>query len=296
MTTLGEVAHSIPVSIFPDPEALAEALAGVLLAEIVEAAREGHRCLLGCPGGRSPRATYRALGRLAAASGSDLSHLVIVMMDEYAFLQAGGFVNCPADAHYSCHRAAEQEIVGVINAGLEPERRILAESVWFPDPADPGAYDERIQAAGGVDLFIVATGAGDGHVAFNPPGSPADSPTRIVEIAQSTRRDNLRTFPQFADIDEVPAYGVGVGLGTIAELSRQVVLIAHGEDKQYAVRRLAGYDDWEAEWPASIIYRCRGAQVMIDEAAARGLESPTPCPLPLQGRGSEGTKRKAEAP
>ena len=294
MTTLGDAAHPIPVSIFPDSEALAEALAGLLLAEIVEAAREGRRCLLGCPGGRSPRATYRALGRLAAASGENLSRVVIVMMDEYVFPQDGGFVNCPADAHYSCHRAAEEEIAGVINAGLEPERRIPAEGVWFPDPTDPGAYDERIQAAGGVDLFIVATGAGDGHVAFNPPGSPADSPTRIVEIAQSTRQDNLRTFPQFAGLNEVPEYGVGVGLGTIAELSRQVVLIAIGEDKQYAVRRLAGYDDWEAEWPASIIYRCRGAQVMIEEEAAGG-DSPPPAPSPCRGGGSDGTTHKADA-
>jgi glucosamine-6-phosphate deaminase len=272
MTALGDAGPPIPVSIFPNPEALAESLAALLLAEIVAASRRGSRCLLGCPGGRSPMGTYQALGRQVAASEQDLSPVVIVMMDEYVFAQDGGFVNCPADAHYSCHRAAKEEIAGIINAGLAEPRRILAENVWFPDPADPAAYDERIRAAGGVDLFIVAMGAGDGHVAFNPPGSPADSLTRVVALAETTRRDNLHTFPQFADISEVPGYGVGVGLGTIAEWSRQVVLIAHGEDKQYAVRRLGSYSDFDAAWPASIIFRCRGAQVMLDEAAARGLQ------------------------
>ncbi len=43
--------------------------------------------------------------------------------------------------------------------------------LWYADPADPAAYDRRIAAAGGIDLFLLASGASDGHVAFNPPGS-----------------------------------------------------------------------------------------------------------------------------
>lgn len=267
MTTIG----TLPVSVFPDPEALGDALAQTILEGIRDAARDGRRYLLGCPGGRSPRTTYQALGRLAAATGQPLSHVVIVMMDEYLFHTAEGFINCPPDAHYSCHRFAEEEIRKVINRDLAPEHRIPADQVWFPQPAHPARYDDDIRAAGGIDLFIIASGASDGHVAFNPPGAPADSTSRIITLPDSTRSDNMVTFPEFTDLREVPTFGVSVGLGTIARLSRQAVLIAHSADKQYAVRRLASCTDFDPQWPASIIYRCSNARAMLDETAAEGL-------------------------
>ncbi len=272
-TVLGNHIPPIPVAVFTDPVALGEGLAEVILEGIQQAAREGRRYVLGCPGGRSPMPTYQALGRRVAGSPEDLSQVTLVMMDEYLLgSPEAGFVNCPGDAHYSCHRAAREEIAGVINAGLEEGKRIPEGQVWFPEPNDPEAYDERVRAAGGVDLFIVATGAGDGHVAFNPPGTPAEAGSRLIKIAETTRRDNLLTFPEFGDIAAVPKYGVSVGLGTIAGLSREVVLIAWGEGKQQALRRLAGYEDFDPQWPASILYRCRGARVMGDEAAAGGLQ------------------------
>ena len=52
----------------------------------------GRPFLLGCPGGRSARTTYRHLARRAAAERLDLSALVIVMMDEYVIADpTGGF-------------------------------------------------------------------------------------------------------------------------------------------------------------------------------------------------------------
>ncbi len=270
--TLGRPASPVPARIWPDPEALAEGLAHLILAQMRAAASEGRAYVLGCPGGRSPMPTYQALGRLAADAGADLSGVILAMMDEYLLGDPDrGFTYCPLEAHYSCRRAARDEIAGVINAGLPSARRIRADQVWFPEAQHPEHYDQRLQHAGGVDLFIVAMGAGDGHVAFNPPGTPADAGSRLIEIAETTRRDNLRTFPDFADESAVPRYGVSVGLGTIAELSRAVVLIAWGADKRAAVRRLAAYDDFDPQWPASIVYRCRAPRIYLDRAAAADL-------------------------
>src|SRR5690606_32844684 len=119
------------------------------------------------------------------------------------------------------------------------------------------------------------SGASDGHVAFNPPGTPLDSRTRIVELAPSTRRDNLSTFPAFASLDEVPTHGVSVGLGTIARLSRRVVLVMHGSHKRHAATRLAQCSDFTPDWPASVIYRCSQPLVLLDRAAAQTLETAT---------------------
>ena len=182
------------------PEALGKAVAHDLATRI--AAKTGP-FLLGCPGGRSPRPVYAAL----AAHRLDLSRLVIVMMDDYLIETQDGFDHVDANAHYSCRRFARDEIQSVLNADLPPARRIPDTSIWFPDPRFPADYDRRISDAGGIDFFLLASGASDGHVAFNPQGSPADSITRIVTLAEQTRRDNLATFPDFASLDEVPRHG-----------------------------------------------------------------------------------------
>ena len=269
--TLGKPPHAAPVFLFPDAEALGAQLASEILDLLNEARKESRPFLLGCPGGRSLRSTYQALGRLAAENGADLSRLVIVMMDEYVLPsgRAGRFKNCPAGAHYSCHRFAREEIAAVLNAGLRPSRRVRSASVWFPDPAAPGTYETKIEKAGGVDLFLIASGASDGHVAFNPPGSTLGSSTRIVPLAESTRRDNLGTFPRFGGLAEVPAHGVSVGLGTIARLSRRVALVIHGAHKRDAVQRLLQCADFTPGWPASVILRCRKPSVWLDRAAVR---------------------------
>lgn len=225
------------VRVFTDADELGQALAADVLARYASSAG---RYLLGCPGGRSLRTTYRAL------AASDLDRLVVVMMDEY--------VGASPDAHYSCARFAREEIA--------------AAEIWLPDSDDPAAYDARIAAAGGIDLFLLASGASDGHVAFLPPGSPRDGHTSVVEIAESTRRDNLVTFPDFDSLDEVPRFGVSVGLATISE-ARALRLVVHGADKRLAAKRLLAVERFDPEWPASIVHEHADAQIWIDEEAMR---------------------------
>jgi glucosamine-6-phosphate deaminase len=258
----------LPVTIHPSPEGLGAALAREILAGIHVARLEGRPYLLGCPGGRTAKPVYAAMGRLAAETGADLSGVVIVMMDEYMVDGAGAPTLCPADAHYSCRRFAEADIRRVVNGSLPEERRLPEPNLWFPDPRDPPAYDARIGAAGGIDLFVLASGGSDGHVAFNPPGTPADAPSAIVRLAETTRRDNLATFPAFRSLAEVPPYGLTIGLGTIAAQARTVAMAIHGAHKQAAARRLLESTAFEEGWPATIVHCCRNAHIHLDRAAA----------------------------
>jgi glucosamine-6-phosphate deaminase len=130
------------------------------------------------------------------------------------------------------------------------------------------AYDERLRAAGGVDLFLAASGTSDGHVAFNPAGTTLDERTRVIRLSAATRRDNLETFPDFASLDELPEFGVGVGLGTIVEQSRRVVLVMTGTEKRDAALRLRRCSDFTPDWPASFIYRCRNPMILLDRFAS----------------------------
>jgi glucosamine-6-phosphate deaminase len=229
------------VRVFADADELGRALAEEVL---VRYDGTDGPYLLGCPGGRSLRSTYRAL----VAHGRTLDRLVVVMMDEY--------VGAQADAHYSCTRFAHEEIA-------EP---LGAREVWLPDADDPAAYDDRIAAAGGVDLFLLASGASDGHVAFVPPGSPREGRTSVIPLATSTRKDNLATFPAFGSLDDVPLHGVSVGLGTIGE-ARALRLVLHGAGKRAAVARLLALNSFDATWPASLVHDHPDAQVWIDKEA-----------------------------
>jgi glucosamine-6-phosphate deaminase len=229
--------------VFDDCEDLGGALAGEILDRY--AASEG-AFLLGCPAGRTPRTTYAAL----AARRPDPSRLVVVMMDQY--------LGVPAGAHYCCRGYARRELAGPL--GLRDDQ------LWLPDPYDPGAYDERIANAGGIDLFVLASGASDGHVAFLPPGSPRDGRTAVLAIAESTRRDNLVTFPEFSSLDEVPLHGVSVGLGTIAA-ARALRLVLHGADKRNAAGRLLALDRFDPAWPASIVHEHPDGEIWIDREA-----------------------------
>ncbi|NEY91823.1 6-phosphogluconolactonase [Tabrizicola oligotrophica] len=251
--------------IFDTPAALGLAVARDIADRI--AAAKGQRFLLGCPGGRSPQPVYAALAGLVAERGLDLSGLVIVMMDDYVIETATGFAHVDAGAHFSCRRFAWADIQAVLNAQLDEACRIPAANVWFPDPAAPQDYDRRIAAAGGVDYFLLASGAGDGHIAFNPPGSPKDSLTRVVKLAEQTRRDNLQTFPDFASIEAVPQYGVTVGIETIRAQSRAVGMVVWGAGKRAAYRRLASAASYDPDWPATIYALCANATLYADRAA-----------------------------
>lgn len=243
---------------------LAEAVAARITDGIVASAEAGRRYLLGCPGGRTPKPIFEALSKRCADSQIDCSHLVIVMMDDYLEPRADTPTLVPADVHYSCRRFAEIEIRRAINDGLPPERAIPAESVWFADPAEPSAYDARLADAGGIDLFIVASGASDGHVAFCGPGADPAGVTAVVPLARSTRIDNMVTFPRFESIDDVPIEGISVGLGTIRELSRAVLMVLHGSDKRESWRRLDQASSYEPDWPATFIHECKNATIMTD--------------------------------
>ncbi len=268
----------VPLHIFQDPKVLG----GHMAADIVALLEAKERCgnfLLGCPSGRSLQSTYSALAQLARQHDLDLSRLVIVMMDEYLVPGASGHIHCPSDAHYSCTRFARTSIRGPLNAGLPKVRQIPRNNLWVPDPADPGAFDQKIEDAGGVDIFLIASGSSDGHVAFNPPGTRPDSPTRIVELADSTRRDNLATFPAFAELSEVPRFGVSVGLGTISRLSHRVALVMTSSEKATAAAELGRRRTFQPGWPATIIFECANSTIFVDHAASIELG---------EGRGSTG--------
>jgi glucosamine-6-phosphate deaminase len=253
--------------VYDTPEKLGEELAAALLHRIESARASNRDFLLGLPTGRTPRPLLAALTKQLAERKRDLSRLVLVMMDEYLVSQGDALAWAPREEEWACHAYVWHEYLPAFNTSLPKEHRVPQSSVWFPDPADPDAYERQIADAGGIDFFLLASGASDGHVAFNQPGSPRDCRTRVVPLSDPTRRDNLKTNPGFGSLDNVPKFGVTVGIATIAA-AKAGVMVVWGPGKRETVRRMRAVDRYDPQWPATVIHEIPNGEILADSAAA----------------------------
>jgi glucosamine-6-phosphate deaminase len=214
--------------------------------------------------------TYRALAARFAKQPVNGARLHLAMMDEYIAQDGDTWHACPSDAHFSCTRFGEAEIRAPLNAALAVP--IPRNHLHVPDAAEPERYEALLESLGGADVFILASGASDGHVAFNPPGTLLETETRRVALAETTRRDNMHTFPNFRSLDEVPRYGVSVGPATIARHSRSALMILIGADKGEALRRILATTTYDPMWPSTVVHACRNAEILTDRPAFDAME------------------------
>ena len=140
--------------------------------------------------------------------------------------------------------------------------RAASAAVWVTRVSDGAAVAGATVTVHDVDGNVLASGASDGHVAMLGPGAPRDGRTSVVPLAETTRRDNLRTFPEFESLDDVPTHGVTVGLQTIMD-ARALRLVIHGDDKRAAIERLLALDGYDPTWPVSIVHEHEDAEILI---------------------------------
>lgn len=129
------------------------------------------------------------------------------------------------------------------------------------------AYEEAIVAAGGIDLQLLGLGR-NGHIGFNEPSSSFASRTRLILLAETTRRDNARFFDY--DLESVPRLAMTQGIGTILD-ARHLVLIANGRAKAAPVAATIE-GPLTAMVPASALQLHPRVTVLLDKAAASGLQ------------------------
>jgi glucosamine-6-phosphate deaminase len=216
--------------------------------------------VLGLATGSTPVGLYKELIRMHQKEGLDFSKVTTFNLDEYVGL---------SPLHdQSYHYFMRENLFNHINI---PER-----AIHIPDgmAGDIDSfclwYEQEIVRAGGIDLQILGIG-GNGHIAFNEPGSSLGSRTRVKTLTEKTRNDNARFF---AGIDQVPRYALTMGVGTIME-SREVLLLAHGPGKADAIKASVE-GPVTAQCPASIIQMHRLAFVILTNDAAAKLSGTYP--------------------
>lgn len=228
--------------------------AGVQAARIVAAlVGEKPDAVLGLATGSSPMPLYEAL----AHEFLDLSRLRGFSLDEYLGLGA--------THKHSYAQVIQREVIDRL--GLTPSLIHTPDGQASDVDREASDFDSRIRSAGGIDIQILGVGS-NGHLAFNEPPSSFTSRTRVVELADSTRRDNARFFDS---LEDVPTRAITQGMGTIFE-ARHLLLIAHGQRKAEAAARAIEGPVTE-DFPASMIQLHPQVTVVLDEAAASKLTS-----------------------
>ena len=117
------------------------------------------------------------------------------------------------------------------------------------------SFEDKMYADKGIDLCILGIGR-NGHIAFNEPGSSFDSRTRVVNLDEQTIEDNSRFF---GSVDDTPKQAITMGLGTIME-SKKIVLMVNGDHK-LNILNVAMNGEVTEDVPASILQNHKNVKV-----------------------------------
>ena len=179
--------------------------------------------VLGLPTGSTPIATYKELIRMNKAGEVSFKNVITFNMDEYVGLPEShpeSYHSFMA-RHFFDHVDVPKENINILN-GNAPDLE-----------AECASYEARIEAAGGIDLFMGGVGE-DGHLAFNEPFSSLVSRTRVKTLTYDTILVNSRFFDN--DITKVPKLALTVGVGTVMS-AKEVLVLAFGHKKARALQQ-----------------------------------------------------------
>ena len=226
---------------FASYDALSARAASIFLAAI----RENPRVVLGLPTGRTPLGMYERVVAECSREYHCFRDVVTFNLDEYAG------ISCDHPGSY----CAFMKHVLFDHVDIDPLNTHIPDGAARDLDAECTGYENAIQNAGGLDLTFLGLGS-NGHIAFNEPGTPWTSRTRVVELTESTRAANAAVFE-----GEVPTRAITMGISTILS-SRRIVLLASGEKKKTAIERLRGGEQSE-DFPASALWTHADVTVLV---------------------------------
>ena len=222
-----------------------------------KAARTDKPFFLGLPTGSTPIATYRELIRMNKAGEVSFKNVITFNMDEY--------VGLPESHPESYHSFMATNFFDHVDV---PKENINILNGNAPDlEAECASYEARIEAAGGIDLFMGGVGE-DGHLAFNEPFSSLVSRTRVKTLTYDTILVNSRFFDN--DINKVPKLALTVGVGTVLS-AKEVLVLAFGHKKARALQQ-AVEGAYSHTCTLSALQAHRHGIIVCDELAAGELK------------------------
>ena len=230
-----------------------------LAADMITAAvKKNPKLVLGLATGSTPVAMYDEMAKAVKAKKASYKLVRSWNLDEYVGL---------AGTHEQSYRYFMNE-----NLFRKIDIKLSNTHVLNGLAKDPEkecrAYEAQIKRAGGIDIQVLGIGS-DGHIAFNEPGTSLSSRTSVVYLTPSTIKDNARLFFKGKE-DEVPTRALSMGVGTICE-AKKIILLAFGKNKADAIKGCVegGVSQF---CTASALQMHNDAWIFCDEEAASKLK------------------------
>ncbi len=219
-----------------------------VMAEVV---KNNPRAVLGLATGSTPIGLYKNMIEDHEKNGTSYREIKTVNLDEYAGLD---YSSDQSYVYFMRYNLFDHIDIDLKNTNIENGKA-----------ADRAAECARYNALLDElprDIQVLGIGS-NGHIAFNEPGTPFGSVTHIVDLTESTIKDNSRMF---ASIDEVPRQAFTMGLKNIMQ-SKKILILANGANKAKAVYGLVKGEVTE-NVPASILQLHPDCTLVCDKAAA----------------------------
>ncbi len=219
-----------------------------MMADVV---KRDPAAVLGLATGTTPLGLYARMAKDHRENGTSYRRVRTVNLDEYAGLGA----------------ESDQSYVWFMRENLFRHLDLPLENTNLPNGkaedllAECARYNALL-ATMQQDIQLLGIGS-NGHIAFNEPGTPFGAETHVVDLAESTIRDNARLF---AREEDVPRRALTMGLKNIMH-AKQILLLANGANKAKAVCGLVKGPVTE-QLPASVLQLHPNCVLVCDEAAA----------------------------
>lgn len=253
----GTSREHIPTYIYDEPVEGSRWVAGEISKLIRERQARGEQVVLGLTTRNTPRMLYSELVRKHREEGLSFRNVVAFNIDE--------FYPIDPEMPQSYHNFMDRNLFNHVD--IDRNNIHILDGTIALDRIDDHCreFEEKIRAAGGIDLQILGTGS-SGHIAFNEPGSSFRSTTRLAKLDPLTISDNA---DDFIKEEYVPLRALTMGVSTILRAKR-IIMMAWGERKAEIIEKIVEGDVTE-DVPASCLQEHPNAEVVIDYWAAMNL-------------------------
>lgn len=240
------------VIIRPTAEAASELSARLLADAIIH----NPRLVMGLATGGTMENLYAILAKRIAEQNIDVSHLTTFNLDEYIGLSP----EHPQSYRFYMERHLFSKI------GIDRARTHLPLGNAKDPDAESARYEALITSSGGIGLQLLGLGQ-IGHIGFNEPLSSLASRTRAKALTPETRKQNGQYF---GGEENVPARAITVGVGTILESKRCLMLVTGAAKADILAKAVEG--PITSLISASALQLHPRCTVIVDEAAASKLQ------------------------
>ena len=212
------------------------------------------QAVLGLATGTTPLGLYARMAKDHRENGTSYKKVKTVNLDEY--------VGLGVESDQSYVYFMRKNLFELLDLPLENTN--IANGKAADTQAECKRYNTLL-ATFQQDIQLLGIGS-NGHIAFNEPGTPFGSLTHVVDLAESTIKDNARLFEREED---VPRQALTMGLKNIMN-AKKVLILANGANKAKAVYGLVKGPVTES-LPASVLQLHPDCTLICDEAAAELL-------------------------